>query len=62
MLHLPGLGLDIDNPLDLQTLVTYDAETETLDYLSDSGIARRILARPEVGREASGLAAATRLL
>ncbi|MEX2479633.1 MAG: 2-phospho-L-lactate guanylyltransferase [Gammaproteobacteria bacterium] len=62
VLHLPGLALDIDNPLDLQTLVTYDAETETLDYLCDSGIARRILSRPEAGRDTSGLAAASRLL
>jgi len=62
ILHLPGLALDIDNPLDLQTLVTYDAETETLDYLSDSGIARRVLSRHEAARDPSGVAAASRLL
>jgi 2-phospho-L-lactate guanylyltransferase len=60
--HLAGVALDIDNPMDLRTLVTYDAETETLDYLSDSGIARRVLARHPSDADASGAAAASRLI
>ncbi|MEQ8496693.1 MAG: 2-phospho-L-lactate guanylyltransferase [Gammaproteobacteria bacterium] len=62
VLHLPGIALDVDNPMDLRTLVTYDAETETLDYLSDSGIARRVLTRHHDEPDASGMAAASRLL
>ena len=60
--NLPGFALDIDNVMDLRTLVSFDAETETLDYLSDSGIARRVLARHNDGPDASGRAAASRLL
>lgn len=62
VIHASGVALDIDNPMDLRTLVTYDAETETLDYLSDSGIARRVLARQPCAPDASGLAAASRLI
>lgn len=62
VLHLPGFALDIDHPLDLQTLLTYDSETETLAYLSDSGIARRVLARHNGARNSSELAGATRLI
>ncbi|MEM7541249.1 MAG: 2-phospho-L-lactate guanylyltransferase [Pseudomonadota bacterium] len=43
VLRLPGIGLDIDNPLDLRTLLAFDNESESLAYLTDSGIARRIL-------------------
>lgn len=60
--YLPGVALDVDNPMDLRTLVTYDAETETLDYLCDSGIARRVLARRHDEPDSSGIAAASRLL
>ncbi|MEQ8663458.1 MAG: 2-phospho-L-lactate guanylyltransferase, partial [Gammaproteobacteria bacterium] len=59
VLHLPGIALDVDNPMDLRALVTYDAETETLDYLSDSGIARRLLARHHDESDSSGIAAAS---
>ena len=62
VLHLPGFALDIDNPMDLQTLLTYDSETETLAYLSDSGIARRVLPRHPNARDNSDIAAASRLL
>ena len=39
-----GLELDIDHPMDLQTLVSYESynETESLSYLMDSGIANRL--------------------
>ena len=59
---LPGLALDIDNPMDLQTLLTYDSETETLAYLCDSGIARRVMPRHTSARDLSDIAAASRLL
>ena len=59
---LPGLALDIDNPIDLQTLLTYDSETETLAYLCDSGIARRVMPHHTSARDLSDIAAASRLL
>ncbi len=59
---LPGLALDIDNPMDLQTLLTYDSETETLAYLCDSGIARRVMPHHTSARDLSDIAAASRLL
>lgn len=59
---LPGLALDIDNPMDLQTLLTYDGETESLAYLCDSGIARRVMPRHASARDLSDIAAASRLL
>lgn len=67
VLPLPGLALDIDNPIDLQALLSYDSETETLAWLSDSGIARRVLPRRNRSAdngsdETSGIAAASRLL
>ncbi|MCB1747721.1 MAG: 2-phospho-L-lactate guanylyltransferase [Gammaproteobacteria bacterium] len=62
VLHLNGIAHDIDNPMDLRTLVTHDAETETLDYLCDSGIARRVLAPRQGGVEASGAAAASHVI
>ncbi|MGE0486423.1 MAG: 2-phospho-L-lactate guanylyltransferase [Gammaproteobacteria bacterium] len=62
VLHLNGIAHDIDNPMDLRTLVTHDAETETLDYLCDSGIARRVLTRRHDGAEASGAAAASQVI
>ncbi|MGR8919601.1 MAG: 2-phospho-L-lactate guanylyltransferase [Gammaproteobacteria bacterium] len=47
VLDLPGLALDVDNPLDLQALLGFDSgtETETLAWLTDSGIARRVVRR-----------------
>ena len=62
ILHLASFALDIDNPMDLQTLLTYDSETETLAYLSDSGIARRLVPRHNGGLGNSEIAAASRLL
>jgi 2-phospho-L-lactate guanylyltransferase len=63
VLHLPGFALDIDNPMDLQTLLTYDSgETESLAYLCDSGIARRVTPRHASARDNSDIAAASRLL
>ena len=62
ILRLPGLALDIDNPIDLQTLLTYDSETESLAYLCDSGIARRVMPRHASARDNSDVAAASRLL
>ena len=39
-----GFELDIDHPMDLQTLLSYEGynETECLSYLTDSGIANRL--------------------
>ena len=54
VIHLHGLALDIDHPLDLHTLLTFDSETETLDYLCDSGIARRIMPTSKQTGEMSG--------
>ncbi|MBK6657773.1 MAG: 2-phospho-L-lactate guanylyltransferase [Proteobacteria bacterium] len=51
---LPGLALDVDNPMDLQTLLTYDSETETLAYLCDSGIARRVMPHHTSARDLTG--------
>jgi 2-phospho-L-lactate/phosphoenolpyruvate guanylyltransferase len=62
VLHLSGLALDIDNPIDLHTLLAHDSETETLAYLSDSGVARRLMARHNGGLDNSGIAAASRLI
>ena len=62
VVQLPGLALDIDNPIDLQTLLTYDSETESLAYLCDSGIARRVMPRHASARDTSDVAAASRLL
>ena len=45
VLHSTGLALDIDTAIDLLTLLTYDSETESLAYLSDSDIARRLMPR-----------------
>jgi 2-phospho-L-lactate/phosphoenolpyruvate guanylyltransferase len=59
---LNSFALDIDNPMDLRTLLTYDSETETLAYLCDSGIARRVLPRHNNGADHSEIAAASRLL
>jgi 2-phospho-L-lactate/phosphoenolpyruvate guanylyltransferase len=60
--YLPGFALDVDNPMDLRTLLSYDSETESLAYLSDSGIARRVLPRHNGGPDNSDIAAASRLL
>jgi 2-phospho-L-lactate/phosphoenolpyruvate guanylyltransferase len=62
VLELPGLALDIDHPLDLQTLLTFDSETETLAWLGDSGIARRLHGRHGAQRNPSELAGAARLI
>ena len=43
ILALPGLGLDIDTPDDLRAFVARPAAGRTLDYLSESGIAERLL-------------------
>ena len=59
---LPSFALDIDHPLDLQTLLTYDSETESFAYLCDSGIARRVLPRHNSGPHHSEIAGASRLL
>ena len=38
----PGIGLDIDVPDDLRTLCRAQGRTRTLQYLANSGIARRL--------------------
>ncbi len=40
---LAGLALDIDHPLDLRALLTFEDDSESLAYLMDSGIAERLL-------------------
>lgn len=42
VLHLPGLGLDIDTPEDLVALLEVPGDTRTHAYLADSGIRRRL--------------------
>jgi len=42
VLHLPGLGLDIDTPADLGVLLDRPGDTRTHAYLAESGIARRL--------------------
>jgi hypothetical protein len=59
---LSGLALDIDNPLDLQILLSFDNETETLAYLADSGIARKVLPRRNRSAGKAGIGAASRLI
>lgn len=59
---MSGLALDIDNPMDVQTLLTYDSETESLAYLTDSGIARRVLHRHNADSEINGKTAGSRPL
>ncbi len=44
-LVLPGLAFDIDTPSDLQDLMTYDTDAETLAYLCDCGVASRLMPR-----------------
>jgi 2-phospho-L-lactate guanylyltransferase len=39
---LPGLGLDIDSPADLEVLIGQPAETLSHTYLAESGIAARL--------------------
>ena len=55
VLHLPGLGLDIDTPDDLALLLARPGRSAARAYLERSGIARRLAALPgESGRRASG--------
>ena len=42
VLHLPGLGLDVDTPADLGVLLDRPGDTRTHAYLAESGIARRL--------------------
>ncbi len=62
ILESSGLSLDIDNVMDLQMLLSFDNETETLAYLADSGIARRVLPRQDRTADNVGIGAASRLL
>jgi len=60
-----GLSLDIDSPVDLHHLLTHDGETESLAYLADSGVAKRmmILAESKEFKEfKSEIMAASRLM
>lgn len=45
VLHLPGIGMDIDHPADLAMLLrmTPRLATRTLGYLEESGIARAVM-------------------
>jgi 2-phospho-L-lactate guanylyltransferase len=55
VLHLPGLGLDIDTPDDLALLLARPGRSATRAYLERSGIARRLAPLPGArGRRASG--------
>ena len=44
----PGIGMDIDNPVDLVTFLKMSppVRTRTLAFLEQSGIAGRLLAEP----------------
>lgn len=57
-----GLSLDIDQPLDLYRFLTYDCDTESLAYLSDSGIARRLRMTDLNNADQSEQIAAARLM
>jgi 2-phospho-L-lactate guanylyltransferase len=57
-----GLSLDIDNVIDLQMLLSFDNETETLAYLADSGIARRVLPRRDKSADNVTVAAPSLLM
>lgn len=45
VLHLPGLGLDIDTPADLEVLLDRPGDTRTRAYLAESGIRTRLRER-----------------
>jgi 2-phospho-L-lactate guanylyltransferase (CobY/MobA/RfbA family) len=62
ILESSGLSLDVDNVMDLQMLLSFDNETETLAYLADSGIARRVLPRLDKNADNVGIGAASRLM
>lgn len=62
VLELASFALDVDNPLDLNALLTHDSATESFAYLCDSGIARRLLPRHNGARLASEIAGASRLI
>lgn len=44
VLHLPGIGLDVDNPADLQELVTKSGNTSAQSLIRRWGLDRQILA------------------
>jgi 2-phospho-L-lactate guanylyltransferase len=46
----PGIGMDIDNPVDLVTFLRMSppVRTRTLAFLEQSGVAGRLLARPDL--------------
>ena len=58
----PGISLDIDSPIDLHHLLTHDGETESLAYLADSGIARRMMSTGQTQEYKSEIMAASRLM
>ena len=64
LFFLKVFALDIDHPLDLQALLSFDTdhETESLAWLTDSGIARRLSERHNKGHASSEAAAANRLM
>ena len=64
ILSLSGLQYDIDRPLDLQSFLNSPGTTKTYAYLTNSGIARRLLessafSAPEASLSSSGTEPAT---
>ena len=57
-----GLSLDIDNPVDLQNLLSHDGETESLAYLADNGVTKRLAGLAESNESKSEIMAASRLM
>jgi 2-phospho-L-lactate/phosphoenolpyruvate guanylyltransferase len=50
VVRYPGIGMDIDNPVDLITFLKMSpsVRTRTLDFLEQSGVAGRLLASPDL--------------
>ena len=49
----PGIGMDIDNPIDLVTFLRMSPplRTRTLTFLEQSGVAGRLLATPDLHQQ-----------
>ena len=60
--HADGISLDIDSPLDLTHLLSHDGDTESLDYLADNGVIKRLAGVLESNDIKSEIMAASRLM
>ena len=62
VLYSDGISLDIDSPLDLNHLLSHDGETESLDYLADNGVIKRLAGMLKSNEIKSEIMAASRLM